>query len=1501
MFSIVDASTSREQPHTPVNWSKCFLCQKTTADRLVNPKQAGCAMLAANLAEFHAIGELPFPLDFLISYDPVEIQNCLEGNQAVWHHKCYLKCNNTKLNRAKAKYEAKKRPSTSTHPSPKKTRRMCDTSHNPDVCLFCDKPASRGIVLHQVQTPDCDEYIRKGAEMLRDTKLKAKSSERCDLIALEAKYHLDCYAKFKKRVQQQENRERPDERRQQIEALAFAGLVSYLKEVAQSEDDAFPVFSIPQLSRLYAEGMQELGYEYNVHATRLKDRILEACPFLQAHEQKGKETFISVRKDVNAAMQKLIDRRRDYDAESKVFCDAAAAARDDVFKSRDRHEENLGNFPEDVMAPPSMLAFVKLLFNGPCSRSGRDDGDDYVDQSIAQLLTFHIVKRRTGKSRRHNRQQETPVPCYLAMKLYGETRKRKLIDTTYSLGLSISYSRLDSILTEKANEVCAHYHATGIVCPPSVICGQNIFTTASVDNIDHTTSSTFAMSSFHGTAISLMQHFLPGQIGVQSNVQPVSENTEKRRVMKLPEEYAIVRPCFTDVRKAACTLTENNEISGRPQLHDETSWLEECADGQCVPWSSFHAAQDTGEKHVTKTALLPLFREHAASAAMMKHTMDVVAKAVTKINEGQVPVLVGDQPLYALLKQIQYTFPDTHGEDKYFIMMGGLHIEMAALRVVGDWLDGSGWVSALLQAEVTTEGRAESLINAGHVTRTRYALQVTVVALFALQKKAYAEYCEQESDEFLMSFEDWRTSRANEIPHFRYWNTAMTLCQLVLQLVRAQRTAHFDLYVTSLRQLVPWFFALDHVHYARWLSVHVRDLTALQDSHPGIYREFQRGLFVARTTGRAFSAMGLDQAHEQLNARIKGDGGMIGITESQSSLIKWLLAAPELALLVHEFEHNHLHMYDKDDPASHHDESATARLKFTTDVNNLTEVLAQLGNPFVEEDKEEIYNLDTKKVASAEVTATVMNIEALGENLYLTFVKERLETGEKSLMDNIKQNKLPLPGTAGLKKKSNAQVKMSTLKQDCSLFRRLYISTCNSKRQSDLDEFFKHENQPEPPALSFGGEPSSCTKSDLIDCLIAASDDATSNTCPTVEAKIMDGPAIVHLLGSQGSKTFTEYLDSVITRFVHKELESVTRVDFVWDRYEPKSLKNFTRQKRGDGVRTRVTLTTKVPKNWAQFLREASNKQELFNIIAAKVVTLGGDGEKEVYSTVDRDVLTSSKRDVTGCLAPCNHEEADTRIMIHVKDALVQGHHRIMIRTVDTDVVVLAVSCVQQLPGIQELWVHIGTGSNQRFIAAHTIADSLGPAMSRGLPVFHAFTGCDQVSSFRGRSKNTAFEAWMSFPDVTDAFLSIAAGNMEEAMSLLEKFVVALYDRSCSSSTVNECRRYLIVKKDRQVENIPPTYGALKKHTERAMYIGGCIWGHALDLTQNLPSPAQYGWVETERGWKPAWTDLPPASKACRELLKCSCKKGCTNRCKCVQEGLGCTERCRCSGNCKTD
>ena len=58
---------------------------------------------------------------------------------------------------------------------------------------------------------------------------------------------------------------------------------------------------------------------------------------------------------------------------------------------------------------------------------------------------------------------------------------------------------------------------------------------------------------------------------------------------------------------------------------------------------------------------------------------------------------------------------------------------------------------------------------------------------------------------------------------------------------------------------------------------------------------------------------------------------------------------------------------------------------------------------------------------------------------------------------------------------------MSSLKNDCSLFSRLFIAS--QIRDGDLDEFFAHEKQACPPALSHMGKMRVGTKSDLVGCL----------------------------------------------------------------------------------------------------------------------------------------------------------------------------------------------------------------------------------------------------------------------------------------------------------------------------------------------------------------------------------------------------------------------------------
>ena len=157
------------------------------------------------------------------------------------------------------------------------------------------------------------------------------------------------------------------------------------------------------------------------------------------------------------------------------------------------------------------------------------------------------------------------------------------------------------------------------------------------------------------------------------------------------------------------------------------------------------------------------------------------------------------------------------------------------------------------------------------------------------------------------------------------------------------------------------------------------------------------------------------------------------------------------------------------------------------------------------------------------------------------------------------------------------------------------------------------------------------------------------------------------------------------------------------------------------------------------------------------------------------DVLCIPPRD-TSHLAPCDHEEADTRMILHLADAVNEGFCTILLCTVDSDIVILAVAAASKLD-VQELWVAFGTGKNFRYIPAHEIPSSLSPDKSQALPVFDACMWCDTVSSFNTRGKKTARETWKAFEEVTATFLALSCvptGITEDQVTMLERYDTAI-------------------------------------------------------------------------------------------------------------------------------
>merc|ERR1712208_80993 len=118
------------------------------------------------------------------------------------------------------------------------------------------------------------------------------------------------------------------------------------------------------------------------------------------------------------------------------------------------------------------------------------------------------------------------------------------------------------------------------------------------------------------------------------------------------------------------------------------------------------------------------------------------------------------------------------------------------------------------------------------------------------------------------------------------------------------------------------------------------------------------GNVVTQKTNTRFSSIAYDQVHEQLNAMVKGDSGMIGITENDETLRWWMVAGPETARLL--FVYCDKHDTKTSLEGGHHEQIPSVQKIFVSDVKNLCREYEEAGNPFSDMSKVYILLIQSK-------------------------------------------------------------------------------------------------------------------------------------------------------------------------------------------------------------------------------------------------------------------------------------------------------------------------------------------------------------------------------------------------------------------------------------------------------------------------------------------------------------------------------------------------------------
>ena len=224
----------------------------------------------------------------------------------------------------------------------------------------------------------------------------------------------------------------------------------------------------------------------------------------------------------------------------------------------------------------------------------------------------------------------------------------------------------------------------------------------------------------------------------------MSANTIITESISFPESFTCVPAIYLNQMPSVpdlLTLSDNLE----PAKAKENCWIEHALallylnklKDHALSWVAYHApVQPKMLDPSAIIALLPLFLEKADSPAMVKHGLDLVKGITDFLNPGQIPVLACDCPIFILCKKILWNFPQTHGEDKFLIMFGCLHVEKALWTALGKILNGSGWTEILTEAEIATSGTVDSFLKSSHITQTQHVHQITLT-LSKLQKDAF--------------------------------------------------------------------------------------------------------------------------------------------------------------------------------------------------------------------------------------------------------------------------------------------------------------------------------------------------------------------------------------------------------------------------------------------------------------------------------------------------------------------------------------------------------------------------------------------------------------------------------------------------------------------------------------------------------------------------------------------------------------------------------------------
>ncbi|XP_052128446.1 uncharacterized protein LOC127750548 [Frankliniella occidentalis] len=1058
------------------------------------------------------------------------------------------------------------------------------------------------------------------------------------------------------------------------------------------------------------------------------------------------------------------------------------------------------------------------------------------------------------------------------------------------------------------------------------------------DNVDIQLDTLDGKKSFHGTQL----------VAFRRGARPLEEvlgsiTRSRRKSVKIPDaiqalDKTIVKlntiepKLQTELKTEWYDTSEISESRRSAKVRDFTYFFNRQQSDDRQGWTAFNKTMSTNNAEITSCGYLPMILDPAHEFNTLNTVLRRAVSLADNLNQKYV-ILTGDQQVYCRLLELKWSNDDF--QKRVILRMGGLHLSLNFLKAIGKHMSGSGLEELWVESGIAAETMASKVMEGKVYSKGMRLTKLTLQALWRIILPRFQQYLLEvnpdfaerltgaagdiicleeifEQNDILQYINEWVASTENV--ELQFWMTYVDMAHILLEFTRSLRDGQWDLYLSSLTQMLPYMARYDHHNYLKSLSVYIAEMNALP---PEVESAFRRGDFVIKASPGDFNQVDPDHAQEWLVGEVKrASSGAIGLVQDQSSLQRWALTyCWHAAISSKTYE-----MYDLEKTTDLHAELYPGRKKRDQDDENSLMKAMEAFGMFNFEPDNTLKNVATKDVATDEIKTSLLTAKEQGALQVFQFINNRLGNQKsESLYARVKLNAAPtFQDLFKVDHSKHTAVKKSN-KQDRNILQRL-ITAYEAGRAVDLKEILKHELHNVPLSLVHpNGIMRTGNKAELMKLMTENVE--IPNTLPAggSDHLIIDGQALIMSIGKpQHAQTFGDLANAVTSRIKNMSAH-YQRVDIVFDRYNQLSIKAGTRQKRTASARPiRKAITSRavpLPKSWSNYVALEENKAELAAFISNEIMSANFLDTTVVVAGGFADELKVAANTEMDCASlQSTHEEADTRLILH---AVNSAHRRVVVSARDTDVFVLLVHHFKRMT-CNECYMMAGTAKDRKYVPIHVVAASMSESERNNILIFHALTGCDSNSFIAGLCPFT-FIVIITFSAVETHFSThvlgiakrgalavyrlnyklldgITCGDVDESfLKQCEQFLVLLYktkELTCDDA------RHMLFGKVTSPELLPATSDAARLHILRAVY--QCVvWMSAHVAKPELPDPCQYGWRILDGNYAPVYSTLPVAPESCTQLLSCGCKSGCaTKLCKCRREKEVCTKLCKCRGEC---